>query len=80
MTWGAGIEVDRVLAQAEIQVHVALDLELPDGLARQPHFAGDVVVQQLALAFGQLAAHEEFMFVILHGRGTGSDVSMFIRV
>ena len=68
---GAGIEVDRVLAQAEIQVHVTLDLELPDGLARQPHFAGDVVVQQLALAFGQLAAHEEFMFVILHGRGDG---------
>ena len=64
----ASIEVDRVLAEAEIQVDVALHLELSCRLPGQAHFARRVVVQQRALPLGQFAADVELVFGVLQGR------------
>ena len=42
----AGIEVDSILPEPEIQVNVAIHLELSGSLPGQAHLARHVVVQQ----------------------------------
>ena len=63
-------EIHRILAQAEVQVEVAVYAELADGFARQAYFAVDAVVQQVTFTLGQFAACVYFMFCVdLAGQG-----------
>ena len=60
----AGNKADRVFPQAEVQVEVGVDTELPDRFIKDSHFTHGAVVERFSLAFGQFTSDKDFMLAV----------------
>ena len=67
-------EVDRVLPEAEVEVHGPFDTKLPCSLTSHTHFPIHVIVQQFAFTLGQFATDIDLVLRIALARHQGRGI------